>query len=107
MRKQNTELIIHALTKFIEIGQEPHHRVLKLLGNLDRIPDELYVMLKKNFTNYGKIIDRVRPFEQASFRPEAVGKYKGIFDRKFGKKFNPKKSPKKILPYNVRKNLIQ
>lgn len=46
IRKQNTELIIHALTKFIEIGQEPHHRVLKLLGNLKRIPDELYVLLK-------------------------------------------------------------
>jgi len=107
LRKQNTEIIIHALTKFIEIGQEPHQRVLKLLGNLSRIPDELYVILKKNFRNYGKIIDNVRPFEQASFRPESFGKDKGIFDRKFGKKFNPKKSPKKMLPYNVRKNLIQ
>ena len=69
LRKQDTELIIHALTKFIEIKQEPHHRVLKLLGNLRNIPDELYVLLKKNFTNYGLLKDNVRSFEQASFRP--------------------------------------
>jgi len=24
LRQQNTEIIIHALNKFIEIGQEPH-----------------------------------------------------------------------------------
>ena len=108
LRKQDTELIIHALTKFIEIKQEPHHRVLKLLGNLRNIPDELYVLLKKNFTNYGLLKDNVRSFEQASFRPQADGMDKGlgVYDRTYGKRFNPKKTKKKQLPYSVRKNLV-
>ena len=73
LRKEDPEIIIHALTKFIEIKQEPHERVLKLLGNLKQIPDELYVLLRQNFTTYGKLISRVRQFEFPSFRPEALG----------------------------------
>ena len=60
LRTENTEIIIHALTKFKEINQEPHHRVLKLLGNLRNIPDELFVLLKKDFTQYGALIQKVR-----------------------------------------------
>ena len=69
LRKQDTEIIIHALSKFMEIKQEPHDRVLKLLGNLKKIPDELFVMLRKNFRRYGLMMDRVRRFEVPSFRP--------------------------------------
>lgn len=60
LRKENTEIIIHALTKFMEIKQEPHDRILKLLGNLKHMPDELYVLLKKNFRNYGLMLERTR-----------------------------------------------
>ncbi len=56
LRSEKTEIIIHALTKFKEIGQEPHHRVLKLLGNLKHIPDELYVLLRTDFTQYGALM---------------------------------------------------
>ena len=81
--------------------------MLKLLGNLPRLPDELYVMLKQNFTNYGKLIERVRKFEQPSFRPDGVGKEKFIYDRNTtGKRYNPKKTPKKKISYNARKNII-
>ena len=69
LRKQDTEIIIHALSKFLEIKQEPHDRVLKLLGNLKKIPDELFVMLRKNFTRYGLMKEKVRQFEHHSFRP--------------------------------------
>ena len=109
IRKEDTELIMHGLHQFLKIGLEPHHRVLKLLSNLHRLPDELYVMLRKNFPNYGKLVENVRSFEQASFRPDAVGKDKGLdlYTRhKSNKRFNPKKNPGKTLPYKTRKNLI-
>ena len=110
LRKQDTEMIIHALTKYKEAGTEPHHRVLKLLGNLRQIPDELFVLLRRDFTRYGHLIEKVRKFEQPSFRPEAAGQIKGlgVYDSKHtGKRFNPKKTPKKMLPYKVRKNWVQ
>jgi len=78
LRKQDTEVIIHALSKFKEIGQEPHHRVLKLLANLREIPDELYVILRRDFTRFGPLIQKIRKFEQPSFRPEAAGQDKGL-----------------------------
>ena len=107
LRKKDTEIILHALSKFIEIKQEPHERVLKLLMNLKNIPDELYVMLKKNFTNYGAMLEKVRQFDKPTFRPQASGEYRGNFDRHHGpKRFNPKKNPKKALPYKVRKNMV-
>jgi len=56
LRKQSTETIIHALTKFKEIGQVPHHRVLKQLSNLKQIPDELFVILRRDFRPYGPLI---------------------------------------------------
>jgi len=73
LRLQDTEMIIHALTKYTERGMEPHHRVLKLLSNLRQIPDELFVILRRDFQRYGPLIQKVRKFEQPSFRPEAVG----------------------------------
>lgn len=73
LRKQDTSIIIHALTKYKEAEQEPHHRVLKLLSNLRQIPDELFVILRRDFTRYGSLIQKVRKFEQPSFRPEAAG----------------------------------
>ena len=107
LRKQDTEIIIHALSKFLEIKQEPHDRVLKLLGNLKKIPDELFVMLRKNFTRYGLMKEKVRQFEHHSFRPQALGGDKGSFDRNHsGKRYNPKKNSGKRLPKDVRKNLV-
>jgi len=112
LRKNDVISIHAALTKFIEIKKEPHHRVLKLLGNMVHIPDELYVLVRKNFTRYGKMIDRVRSFEKPSFRPQAdgqdKGKYSGIYKREQTgkKKFNPKHNPGKKLPYSTRKNLV-
>ena len=103
MRKKDTEIIIHALTKFIEIGHEPDHRDLKLLGNLKQIPDELYVLLRKNFTNYGALLSRLRQFEKPTFGTQPA-KDRAIFHRKqTGKRYNPKKSYKKELPYSYRK----
>lgn len=90
--------------------QEPHGRVLKLLGNMKNMPDELFVYLRKNFRKYGNMLERVRKFEEPSFRPQALGKPRGgfgNFDRNYGpKKYNPKKSHGKRLSRSTRKNLV-
>ena len=103
LRKKDTEIIIHALTKFIEIGHEPDHRALKLLGNLKHIPDELFFLLRKNFTNYGSLLQRVRQFEKPTFNTQPA-RDRGLMLRNLtGKRYNPKKSHKKELPYTYRK----
>ena len=108
LRKSDTLTVHDALNKFIEIKAEPHERVLKLLGNMTHLPDEIFVLVRQNFTKYGKMIDKVGSFDKPSFRPAADGQVKDHFLRNnTGKKFNPKKTPKKPLPYSVRKNLIQ
>ena len=63
-------------------------------------------MLKKNFTNYGALTERVRRFEVPSFRPQALGKPRH-YDRNFGnKKYAMKKPTHKKLPKHTRKNLV-
>ena len=89
------------------MGQEPHHRVLKLLGNMKQMPDELYMILRRDFRRYGALIENVRKFETPSFRPNAVGKDKGFgVNNPSKKRFNPKKTIKKMLPYSSRKNMV-
>ena len=69
LRKNDPEIIIHALTKFVEQKLEPHPRALKLLGNIRHMPDEIYVILRKYFPRYGAVAQDLRQFEQPSFRP--------------------------------------
>ena len=60
LRKEDSELIYKGLSKFADIGLTPHHRVLKRLGDLKHVPDNIYVILKTKFPQYGNIKLAVR-----------------------------------------------
>lgn len=62
------------MEKYVELKLEPHPRQLKMLSNIKHIPDRLFVLLRKNFPNYGKIGLETREFEKPTFRPQKEGK---------------------------------
>ena len=53
MRKEDSGMIIDGLQKFVEIGMDPHHSVLKKLGEIKHMPDKLYMLLETKFPAYG------------------------------------------------------
>jgi hypothetical protein len=55
------------------------------------MPDDMYVLLKKHFPEYGLMKLNVRQFEGPTDRPEAEGMPFKTMDAKNFKRFKPKK----------------
>ena len=105
MRKQDSDLIYEVMSQFLEIKQEPHPRQLKHLSNIKHIPDRLFVLLRKNFPNYGKIGLETREFEKPTFRPQKEDKLPFHATSKY-KRHKLKKSGSN-LPKAIRKQIGQ
>ena len=105
MRKEDSAVIIDGLQKFVEIEMDPHHKVLKKLGEIKHMPDKLYMLLKANFRTYGVLQEKVRQFEKPkSPRRKATGAdgiNAGIPD--FKKRTRLKKRPTKTYSKKERK----
>jgi len=80
LRKEDSDIVCEALEKFVEIGHEPHPRVLKRLSSIKKMPDRMYVLLKKHFPDYGLMKLKVRQFDKPTDRPEASGMPFRTFD---------------------------
>lgn len=73
MRKVDTNMTIHILEKFLEIGHQPDSRLLKKLCNVETMDDDLYVLLHKNFPHYGLLNRKQRHFEKPKVGFNAKG----------------------------------
>ena len=50
-------------------GVEVFQTLMMKLANLKEVPDRLFVLLRKNFPNRGKLGFNIREFEKPTFRP--------------------------------------
>ena len=60
LRKEDSEIIYDGLKAFLKHDLAPHYKVLKQLGQLKRMPDNIYVLLKTKFPTYGVMQKKVR-----------------------------------------------
>jgi pentatricopeptide repeat protein len=76
IRANKVDFIVECLQKFQDIKDEPEQKLIRLLTNIEEIPDRLYVELRR-FRQYNKMTRR-REFRPATFRER---------DRKLGAPF--------------------
>ena len=98
LRKEDSELIYDGLKKFHELGLVPHQYVLKKLGQLRHMPDNIYVLLKTKFPQYGLLKQRIRQFEKPKFGHDKQER-SNVPDMTpdFKKKSRLKKKPVKLM----------
>ena len=73
LRKEDSGIIYDGLKTFLEHDLAPHYKVLKKLGQLRHMPDNIYVLLKTKFPTYGLLTKKVRQFEKPKFGPDKPG----------------------------------
>jgi pentatricopeptide repeat protein len=66
IRADKVDFVVEGLQKFKEYNDEPEPRLLRLLSNLDEIPDRLYVELRE-WRAYNSL-QKMREFKPATFR---------------------------------------
>jgi pentatricopeptide repeat protein len=83
IRANKIDFIVESLEKFKENNLQPRPGLLRLLTNMEEVPDRLYVELK-NWLPYNQMKHRIRQFRPPQFR-ERSRKLPGIM-RKRGKR---------------------
>jgi len=74
------------------------------LSDIRHMPDRMFVLIRKNFQHKGKMIDKVRRFEQPKLRPQTED-LKQWKDGPSNKKFKPKKQRRKLMATKTRRDM--
>ena len=105
IRMKNSDRMVEALEEYVALKKEPPRYLLQKLSHARELPDRLYVLLKDNFTQYGKLIKKVRTFAPATFREKNASVI--VPSNKNGKRIRHKKQGKATLKAKDRKGISQ